>query len=109
MKGGDTIPYHAMRGEVAFKNVTFTYPSRPEQACYTHLLIYIYFIGRQHEKHVYAKGYKKQLIEQFTKHTYKTLCLKKVLIGSITCDNFIISLVQFQTLCKILKAIATCV
>ncbi len=35
-------------------------------------LIYIYFIGRQHEKHVYAKGYKKQLIEQFTKHLQNT-------------------------------------
>ncbi len=35
------------------------------------LHIYVYCTGRQHEKHVYARGYKKQLIEQSTKHTYK--------------------------------------
>ena len=31
MKGGLTIPYHSIRGNINFKNVSFTYPTRPEQ------------------------------------------------------------------------------
>ena len=31
----------------------------------------IYFIGRQHEKTCVCWGVQKQLVEQFTKHTYK--------------------------------------
>ena len=35
MKGGITIPYHAIRGNVKFDNVSFTYPTRPNQVSYT--------------------------------------------------------------------------
>lgn len=31
LKGGKIIPHHTLFGDVAFKNVTFAYPSRPEQ------------------------------------------------------------------------------
>ena len=31
MSGGDIIPYHSMHGEVTFKDVSFTYPTRPSQ------------------------------------------------------------------------------
>lgn len=29
--GGKKIPYHSMIGDIAFENVTFSYPTRPEQ------------------------------------------------------------------------------
>ena len=31
-KGGTIIPYHSLMGEVEFRNVRFSYPTRPEQA-----------------------------------------------------------------------------
>lgn len=31
LKGGDHIPYHSFKGDIEFKDVVFTYPSRPEQ------------------------------------------------------------------------------
>ena len=29
--GGKTIPYHSFFGDIEFKNVSFTYPTRPDQ------------------------------------------------------------------------------
>nr|KAG5692158.1 hypothetical protein BaRGS_020706 [Batillaria attramentaria] len=31
LSGGKTIPYHALLGSIQFKDVTFSYPTRPEQ------------------------------------------------------------------------------
>ena len=31
MNGCDIIPYHSMQGEMTFKDVSFTYPTRPNQ------------------------------------------------------------------------------
>ena len=31
LEGGKKIPYHALFGDVEFRDVTFTYPSRPQQ------------------------------------------------------------------------------
>lgn len=28
--GGDKIPFHSLMGDIKFKNVTFSYPSRPD-------------------------------------------------------------------------------
>ena len=36
MAGGDTLPFHSVRGEVVFNNVCFTYPSRPDQVTMYH-------------------------------------------------------------------------
>ncbi len=30
-KGGRTIPYHSLMGDVQFRNVCFSYPTRPGQ------------------------------------------------------------------------------
>ena len=31
LKGGRTIPYHSLLGNIEFNNVDFEYPTRPEQ------------------------------------------------------------------------------
>ena len=31
ISGGKTIPFHSLVGNIEFKNVTFTYPTRPNQ------------------------------------------------------------------------------
>ena len=31
MEGGKRIPYHTLFGDIEFKNIGFTYPTRPEQ------------------------------------------------------------------------------
>ena len=32
LKGGETIPYHSLFGDIEFRDVDFTYPTRPDQA-----------------------------------------------------------------------------
>lgn len=32
ISGGDVIPYHSLRSQVTFKNVSFSYPTRPEHS-----------------------------------------------------------------------------
>lgn len=34
VKGGKIIPYHSLMGSVEFRNVTFAYPTRPDQVVY---------------------------------------------------------------------------
>lgn len=34
LQGGDIIPYHSLKGNIEFKNVTFAYPTRPQQVSY---------------------------------------------------------------------------
>lgn len=31
LQGGDTIPLHSLKGDIEFKDVAFSYPSRPQQ------------------------------------------------------------------------------
>lgn len=33
LKGGKVIPYHSLMGNIEFKNVSFSYPTRPDQVC----------------------------------------------------------------------------
>ena len=36
IKGGKKIPYHSLFGDVEFRDITFTYPSRPQQVVLDH-------------------------------------------------------------------------
>ena len=33
MTGGNKIPYHSMIGDIEFKDVNFSYPTRPDHVC----------------------------------------------------------------------------
>ena len=33
MTGGKKIPYHSMIGDIEFKDVNFSYPTRPDHVC----------------------------------------------------------------------------
>ena len=36
LEGGKKIPYHSLFGDVEFRDITFTYPSRPQQVVLDH-------------------------------------------------------------------------